>query len=236
MSVLLHVKNLSAVRGGQLVLDAVTFDLEEGGITGLTGPNGGGKSTLLEVLLDGLKASGGSWNWTRPIDIAYLPQQLNLRKTLPISIGDFVEMGTWAHGKKASAALTLDESFDLLDLRSVLAKRISEVSGGQWKRALIARCLVQPADVYFLDEPFNHLDLKIEETLGHRLQELSRKNGKTFFIISHDWHAMDHFFDRLILLHQKILAVGSVREVSDVYMNWRDPRHHQWMHGDTRGD
>lgn len=235
MSILLEVKDLSANRGGQTVLDAVTFTLTEGGIIGLTGPNGGGKSTLFEVLLDNLRSSGGAWKWSRSVDLAYLPQQLNLRKTLPICIEDFIAMGTWARNKKASAALTVKEAIELLDLKEVLQKRISEVSGGQWKRALIARCLVQPADIYFLDEPFNHLDLKIEEKLGHRLQELSRNAKKTFFIVSHDWHAMDHFFDQLILLNQKIISIGSVREISALYMNWKDPHHHQWMHGDIHG-
>lgn len=230
---ILTVNHLSASRQGRRVIDDISISLKEGALTGLTGPNGGGKSTLFEVLLSEISPDAGQWSWARPVEISYLPQQQSLKKLLPVTVSQFVEMGLWGPKKKCTAALSFDETIQLLSLQEITDEKVGELSGGQLKRVLIARCLVQAADIYLLDEPFNHLDLHIEEILGHQIQDIARSKGKTFFVISHDWHAMDHFMDHLILLNTKVLASGSVRDVSQVYSNWRDPRHHKWLHGDS---
>ncbi|MBN8554553.1 MAG: ATP-binding cassette domain-containing protein [Deltaproteobacteria bacterium] len=228
---ILSVRNLDFIRQRDRILDGVSFDLKEASITGLTGPNGGGKTTLFEILLNFRRATGGEIKWHRPLLCAYVPQVNLPRKVLPLTVKDFVEMGTWGpRQKQGSAALTLEESLESLHLHSISEKLISELSGGEWKRASLARSLVQAADLYFLDEPFNHLDLHMENQIGHLLQKLKREKNKTFFVISHDWHAMDHFFDHLLLLNVRLIAEGSVREISDISMNWRDPQHHAWMH------
>lgn len=230
MASLVHIQNLSFLRQREFVLEHLNFSLEEGSITGLTGPNGGGKTTLFEILLGLHQPSSGSIEWSKTVATAYVPQNVLPKKFLPITVCEFIEMATWGPKTSAQSALKLTEALDQLKLNDIASTRINELSGGEWKRTTIARALVQPADLFLLDEPFNHLDLQMESAIGSLLQRLAREQKKTFFVISHDWHAMDHYFDRLLLLNSKILAEGSVREVSDVSMNWRDPSHHKWMH------
>lgn len=226
----LEVKNLSVKRGAEFVIDSLSTSFMMHQITGITGPNGGGKTSFFECLVDLLPMASGSLQWSKKPEIAFLAQQLLPRKILPLTVGDFIHMGTWGVKKSTTAAFDPPEIMALLELESISTQLISELSGGQWRRALLARCLVQPADLYLLDEPFNQLDLQMESRVGAILQDLSRNKQKTFFVISHDWHAMDHYFDRLLLMNKKIVVEGSVREVSDFYMNWAKPGHHQWMH------
>lgn len=230
MSALLEVKNLSVKRGAESVLENLSLKLLPHQIVGLTGPNGGGKSSLFETLLGTLSAVSGKITWSHDVEISFLAQQLLPRKVLPLTVKDFVEMGTWGPEKNASPAFRPQEILEILHLSPVAPRLISEISGGQWRRALLARALVQPADLYLLDEPFNQLDIETENRVGHILKDLTKNKGKSFFIISHDWAAMDHYFDRLIFLNKRLMAEGSVREVAELCMNFSHPEHHEWMH------
>ncbi len=225
----LRTQNLSFIDNRDVILDAVSFSLESRKIHGLTGPNGSGKTTLLEILMGYMKPTQGRVEYFIPQPVAYLPQQSAQQRLLPVSVQEFVEMGTW--GKSSTPpALSMKEAFRELGLDHIARQSILRLSGGEWKKVNLARTLVQSADLYLLDEPFNHLDLDTEKRLGTLLQRLAHENGKTFFVVSHDWHAMNHYFDSLILLNHKLIAQGSVQSVGELYMNWKDPAHHQWMH------
>lgn len=230
MSSVLEAKSVSVIRSGELVLEDVSFALSEGQVIGLTGPNGAGKSTLFNAIAGFLPVSRGELVWHRAPLLAYLPQRALYRKTLPLTVKDYVAMGTWGPKRSVQAALNLTEALQVFELETLKDQLMAELSAGQIKRASMARCLVQPADLYLMDEPFNQLDITIEARLGSLLQDLSRKFKKAFFVISHDWHAMDHYFDHLILLSKRIISQGTVRDVNEVYNNWKDPKTHQCMH------
>lgn len=227
---ILSVQNLNFSRDGRLILEGLNFSIKSQEILGLAGPNGGGKSTLFEVLMGwhGRQSSVSSSSLFP--ELTLLPQNVNKPRSIPLTIQTFIEMGTWGVGRRSDPAMTVPEALRVLHLETIKSKSIHEVSGGQWRLACIARVLVQSADLYLLDEPLNHLDLASEEYVGHLLRDLVAKKKKTFFVISHDWHAMEHYFDRVVLLNRRILAEGSVRDVGQIYSNWRDPASHSWMH------
>lgn len=226
---ILRVDQLSFVRSQTKILDSISFSISKASVVGLTGPNGGGKSTLFEILMGWHRLQRGSIVFSSNPRCSLLPQIASKPQNLPLNVRSFVEMGTWGK-QRTSSALDLESVLDRLGLRPIEKVRVSELSGGQWKKACLARTLVQAADLYFLDEPFNHLDLASEDQVGQLITELSKRHSKTFFIVSHDWHAMNHYFDRVILMNRKILADGKVDEVSKVYLNWLDPKHHEWIH------
>lgn len=225
---LIELKNLNLFRDRQRVLEDLSLQVRSGEILGLTGPNGGGKSTLLEVLMGLHPKTTGDLNRRADLRVGFLPQTAPRQSFLPLAVSEFIEMGTWS-SKKLPGALSVHEGISRLNLESVKSKLIRQLSGGEWKRTCLARTLVQAADLFLLDEPFNYLDLSTEDRVGHLIQDLAAQ-GKTFVIVSHDWHAMNHFFQRLILMNRKVLAQGTVAEVSRIYRDWLDPKHHEWMH------
>lgn len=227
---LLRASNLNFTREGRLILENLNFSVKSHEILGLAGPNGGGKSTLFELLMGWHSFKGELIGAGKAADVTLLPQNVIKPRSIPLTIETFIEMGTWGVNRQSDPAMSLQDVLKALRLEAIRSKSIHEVSGGQWRLACIARVLVQSADLYLLDEPFNHLDLASEELVGHLLQDLTAQKQKTFFVISHDWHAMEHFFDRVILLNRRILADGPVREVGQIYSNWRDPASHSWMH------
>jgi len=227
---LLRASNLNFSREGRLILEDLNFAIKSQELVGLAGPNGGGKSTLFEVLMGWHEFKGQCGGSERNPEVTLLSQNVIKPRSIPLTIETFIEMGTWGINRKSLPAMSPDEVIKALHLNAIRSKSIHEVSGGQWRLACIARVLVQSADLYLLDEPLNHLDLASEEYVGHLLKDLAAQKQKTFFVISHDWHAMEHFFDRVILLNRRILADGPVREVGQIYSNWRDPASHSWMH------
>lgn len=229
MSVL-QVSDLSWVRDRVNVLDRVSFSVEARSIVGVTGPNGAGKTSLFELLMGWHRPKSGSIEWSDSASRSILPQIPVRPQTLPLSVSEFIEMGTWSKDKTHQPALELSEALKVLELSNLKSSLIGEISGGEWKRVCLARTLVQRANVYLLDEPFNYLDFASEERVGHLLQSLAREKSKTFLVITHDWHAINHFFDRVIFLNKKVLADGSPSEVGARAANWLDPRNHEWMH------
>jgi len=223
----LDVKNVSWTRDGVSVLENMSFSVEGQRLVGVAGPNGAGKSSLFEVLMGWHRTRKGEIEWIGNPVLALLPQIPFRPMTLPLSVDAFVEMGTWSKTKKATPPLTMSEAFEVLGLEPLRNKLVGEISGGEWKRVSLARTLVQAADVFLLDEPFNYLDLGSEERVGHLLQDLVQTKDKTFLVISHDWHAMTHFFGRVILMNKKVLADGSPQTVAALHS---DPKHHEWMH------
>jgi ABC-type Mn2+/Zn2+ transport system ATPase subunit len=227
---LLKASNLNFSREGRLILENLNFSIQSQEILGLAGPNGGGKSTLFELLMGWHEHKGELVGAGKAPEVTLLPQNVIKPRSIPLTVESFIEMGTWGVNRQSDPAMSLQDVLQALRLEAIRTKSIHEVSGGQWRLACIARVLVQSADLYLLDEPLNHLDLASEEYVGHLLKDLTAQKQKTFFVISHDWHAMEHFFDRVILLNRRILADGPVREVGQIYSNWRDPASHSWMH------
>lgn len=232
----MRVENLGLRRRGDWVLKDVSFELKRGELVGLAGPNGAGKSSLFQCILGFLQPTRGLVSYQEGAGISYLPQNVKLRRDMPLQVRDFLLTGTWG-GTAESPVMGVEEALDFFDLRVLSRRLLNEISGGQWARLSLARSLVRGASIYFFDEPFNHLDLEMEEKLGHWLEEACSNLGKTVFLISHDWSALDHHVKRLILLNRSIIKEGNVREVSEFALNWRDPHHHHWLHqGDANGE
>jgi len=163
-----------------LALEDVSLKIKGPTITGIIGPNGAGKSTLLKAILNiidfGGKALINDNEAKKELShVAYVEQKSDIDYTFPIKVRECVSLGTYAHlslfqkvGKKQWEQV--DEALEKVNLKEYGNRQISELSGGQFQRVLMARCLVQNADYIFLDEPFVGIDSVSEqiimETLG----------------------------------------------------------------------
>lgn len=215
------VERVSVHYGGVSALDSVSFTLGRGLICGLIGVNGSGKSTLFKFLMGLVTAQQGSVSLfgrsspaaRRERLVAYVPQSEDVDWNFPVSVGDVVMMGRYAHmgplrlPSRADRA-AVDSALERVGLADLRSRQIGELSGGQKKRAFVARGIAQDAQLLLLDEPFAGVDKSSEATIVELLREL-KEEGRTALVSTHDLAGLPHLCDRAILLHQRILAEGA---------------------------
>ena len=205
-----------------LVLDKVSVTIETGTIVGILGPNGAGKSTFMKALL-GLVAFEGQVSLAGQIknetggNIAYVEQRSQIDPHFPItvrecvSLGLYKEVGLFRRLKKADWT-RVDTVLEQVGLSQYAKKPIHALSGGQFQRMLLARCLVQDRQIIFLDEPFIGIDAVSERIIMDILRDL-RNQGRTILIVHHDLSKVRRYFDSIMILNKKLLAHGPVEQV-----------------------
>ncbi len=213
--------------GEREVLRDVSADFRPGALTGVIGPNGSGKTTLLRALAGLLPMRAGTiWLDGKPIGafsrkevarrVGYLAQKQET--AFPFRVDETVLMGRYAHQERLAPETRTDREAVKTALRDVdaadLASRaISELSGGELQRVLLARTLAAQTPVLLLDEPFANLDVRHCLDILRILLALARA-GRTVVVSAHDLNLTSRYCDSLLLLHEgKILAQGNARSV-----------------------
>ncbi|GCF93154.1 manganese ABC transporter ATP-binding protein [Enterococcus florum] len=219
---MIECKQLSVSYNNQVVaLKDIDFVLEGPTITGIIGPNGAGKSTLLKAILSVIPHKGATLIDGQPSEkvlssIAYVEQKSAIDFTFPITVKECVSLGTYpAVGLfkrlKKKNWQDVAHALEQVGLSDYSNRQISELSGGQFQRVLVARCLVQQAEYIFLDEPFVGIDSVSEGIIMQTLQQL-KAEGKTILIVHHDLGRVEQYFDQVILLNKQLIAAGKTRE------------------------
>ena len=214
----ISVEGLSVSYERKRVLYNIYLELEAGNIYGVVGPNGAGKSTLFKSILElidissgEIKALGKDVNEVRK-KIAYVPQKDEVDWNFPATVKDIVLMGRYPHKKilqrlnKEDNAIALGAMQDI-GISDLADRQIGELSGGQQQRVFIARALCQQADIFFLDEPFVGVDITTEEKIISILKDLANQN-KTLLVVHHDLSSVEEYFNKVILLNQRLIAYG----------------------------
>ncbi|HBI1718471.1 metal ABC transporter ATP-binding protein [Enterococcus faecalis] len=219
---MLKAEKLSVSYNNFLALKEISIEIQEGTLTGIIGPNGAGKSTLLKAMLNIIPHQGKVFINNEDINknlakIAYVEQKTDIDFTFPIKVKECVSMGTYAELKvfqriKNSEWERVFKALKKVNMEEYSNHQIGELSGGQFQRVLLARCLAQNADFIFLDEPFVGIDLISERIIMDTLKEL-KYQGKTVLIVHHDLSKVKKYFDNIVLLNQKLIAYGSVESV-----------------------
>lgn len=219
---MLKIENLSVSYRDHLALENVSLEIPSSTITGIIGPNGAGKSTLFKGVLNMVDHEGTSFIDGKILSqnlgsISYVEQKADIDYNFPIKVKECVSLGLFSKVKPFSNLKKQDwqyvqEALSQVDLADYANRQISQLSGGQFQRMLLARCLVQDADYIFLDEPFVGIDIISEELIVGLLQKL-KKEGKTILIIHHDLSKVETYFDHVLLLNKKVLAFGQTETV-----------------------
>lgn len=220
---MIDVKNLTVFYNEVLALNNISTTIEASKITGIIGPNGSGKSTFLKAMLGIIPHQEGAVflgkeNIKNQLNkIAYVEQKSNVDVTFPITVRELVSMGLYANlgffqGIRRDDWDNVNDALYKVNLSNYKNRQIMTLSGGQFQRALLARCLVQKSEIIFLDEPFAGIDSLSEKIIVDILKNL-KKEGKTILIIHHDLNKVREYFDNLILLKNVLIAHGDVPTV-----------------------
>lgn len=219
----ISIKGLSVSYDRKRVLSNIFLDIHPGRIHGLIGPNGAGKSTLFKAILGIIEPNTGRIliDGKRIIEnrkrIAYVPQKDEVDWTFPATVIDIVLMGRYPHKRFFQRIVKADrdiafESLQTLGIENLKDRQIGALSGGQQQRVFLARALCQQADIFLLDEPFVGVDMTTEHKIIEILKSIS-KQDKTILVVHHDLASADDYFDRIILLNQRLIAEGPTEEV-----------------------
>ncbi len=216
----ISIENLTVTYGRRPAVHHVEGCFDSGSLTAIVGPNGAGKSTLMKAVVGLLAPAEGCIRWDgidRLRDIAYLPQQAEIDRSFPITVGDTVVAGCWREigvlrGVTPVLWRRAIEALSAVGLEGFGRRLIGSLSAGQFQRVLFARLLLQEAPVILLDEPFTAIDGR---TTADLLALVRRWHGesKTIIAILHDFDLVREYFPMTLLLARELIAWGPTREV-----------------------
>ena len=192
---IIKIENLSAGYDQKTVLHDINFEISEKDFLGIIGPNGGGKTTLMKVILGLLKPSEGKITFydngmpVEQLEIGYLPQYNSIDKKFPISIYEVILSGL-NRQKSLFSRFTKEhhervkETISMMGLEGMENKPIGQLSGGQMQRALLGRAIVSNPKAIILDEPNTYIDKRFEARLYSLLEEINKQ--RAVILVSHD--------------------------------------------------
>jgi manganese/zinc/iron transport system ATP- binding protein len=219
----IEVRDLTVAYHEKPVLWDLDLDVPKGLLMAVVGPNGAGKTTLIKSILGLVRSTAGRvliqgkpYREQRHL-VGYVPQRGSVDWDFPTSVLDVVTMGRYGRlgwirrpgGADRDAAL---QALEKVGMKDFTTRQISQLSGGQQQRVFLARALVQDADVYFMDEPFQGVDATTERAIIALLKEL-REAGKTVVVVHHDLQTVSEYFDWVTLLNVRCIASGPVNDV-----------------------
>lgn len=224
MTTAIAVEDVTVRYGDVLALDRVSLALEPGRVTGLIGMNGAGKSTLLKTITGFLRPSAGTVRVAggtpaaarRAGRIASVPQTEDVDWAFPVCVRDVVMMGRYGRmgltrRPRRDDVAAVDAALERVELSDLADRQIGQLSGGQRKRAFVARGIAQDASILLLDEPFAGVDKVSERTIVRLLRELAAE-GRTILVSTHDLHALPDLADEALLLLRRIVFHGAVAD------------------------
>ncbi|AXK39980.1 metal ABC transporter ATP-binding protein [Crenobacter cavernae] len=214
----LVLENLTVSYQRHPAVHHVSGAFAEGDATAIFGPNGAGKSTLLKAMVGALRPDSGRAVMSyRRADIAYLPQQSEIDRSLPINVEDLVLSGLWHRtgpfgGVGRAGIARVAEALATVGLTEFAQRPISALSSGQFQRVLFARILVQDARLILLDEPFNAVDAKTTYDLLALVRRW-RAEGRTVVAVLHDYEQVHAYFPHTLLMAREVVAWGRTETV-----------------------
>lgn len=204
--IILSAKNVTVQRSGTEVVQDVSVSLRRGAVLAVVGPNGAGKTTFMKAVL-GLIPYRGTVEWAQGIHIGYVPQKVFIPSSFPLTVHEFFLLKS----KKSFWFRNSDEQQPWLErvgAGHLVNKKMSQLSGGELQRVLIAYALQGDVDVLCLDEPSAGIDIGGGQTVYGLLSELRATQQKTVILISHDLDVVFRYADEVLCIDQRMICTG----------------------------
>lgn len=207
--ILIGTENVSVALGGRQVLRDLTFGIRRGEIVTIVGPNGSGKSTFIRALIGAVPASTGRVRKAPGLAIGYVPQRLHIDPTFPITVARFLALPLRRDRAGIAAGLAR------VGLSGLEGRQMTELSGGQFQRVLLARALLGRPDILILDEPTQSLDQPATAAFYRLIEEVRADLSCAVLMVSHDLHVVMSASDRVICVNGHICCEGTPTVVSE---------------------
>jgi zinc transport system ATP-binding protein len=226
----IKLDNVSFRFDGPLVLDHVSLNVAKGEFLGIVGPNGGGKSTLLKLVLGLLEPESGAISVLgKPprrgrSAIGYVPQYAGFERTFPITVQDAVLLGLMGKSRKIfgygeASYQSVRDALKETEIGDLKDRLLNTLSGGQLQRMLIARALVSKPEILILDEPTSNIDSRVEEDIFDLLKKLNERS--TILVVSHDIGFISEYVTRVACLNRTLVchetAAISGKTIEELY-------------------
>lgn len=227
----LKVYNLGVSFSGRKVLDDVNMEIPCGKLVYLLGANGSGKSTLIKAILGLIEPDEGAIEiMGKPAsqevvasNIGYVPQYSQIDRNFPISVEEMIELDCVNSG---NCRVGVRGHLKFLDIDHLQNRNLSELSGGEFQKVLIARAFVNDPEILILDEPINNLDHNSQDELIRLLQRINKEQKKTIIIISHDHQIINADEDTVFFLSNCKVKGGRAKVVLKEHLSHPGHEHH----------
>ena len=203
---LVKLENAGVQRTSKWLVKGISFEISQGQIVTLIGPNGSGKTTTAKMILNIMNADEGQI--TRNNDkMAYVPQKINIDWTMPLRVIDFMKITNNLNDNQVIESLTTT------GVDKLLYNQIHNLSGGEFQRVLIARAIAKKPDLLVLDEPVQGVDYNGEIALYNLIKKISVNLNCGILLISHDMHFVMSTTDHVVCLNGHICCSGTPSSV-----------------------
>ena len=203
---LVKLENAGVYKSSKWLVKGISFEVNNGQIVTLIGPNGSGKTTTAKMILNILNADEGLVT-SNTNKMAYVPQKINIDWTMPLRVIDFMKITSSINNAQITEALTLT------GVEKLLYDEVHNLSGGEFQRVLIARAVAKKPELLVLDEPVQGVDFNGEIALYNLIKKISDKLNCGILLISHDMHFVMSATDHVICLNGHICCSGTPSSV-----------------------
>ena len=201
-NLLVKLENAGVYKSSKWLVRGISFEVNNGQIVTLIGPNGSGKTTTAKMILNILNADEGLVT-SNTNKMAYVPQKINIDWTMPLRVIDFMKITSSINNAQITEALTLT------GVEKLLYDEVHNLSGGEFQRVLIARAVAKKPELLVLDEPVQGVDFNGEIALYNLIKKISDKLNCGILLISHDMHFVMSATDHVICLNGHICCSGT---------------------------
>ncbi|AHX04687.1 metal ABC transporter ATP-binding protein [Ehrlichia japonica] len=206
---IINVENLSFFYSKKKVIDDVSFQVRFGEIVTILGPNGGGKTTLIRVLVGIYKNYVGLVEYAKNFTIGYLPQHFSVNSLIPMTVEYFLNSSYTKRKRKLKLSNVLKD----INIEKILDRQMSEISYGELQLVLLARCLMLNPDLIILDEPVSCMDINAKDSFYKLISKLIAIYNLSVIMTSHDLHFIMSNSYRVICINRSIYCEGSPSEI-----------------------
>ncbi|WP_299401966.1 metal ABC transporter ATP-binding protein [uncultured Roseobacter sp.] len=200
---LVRAEDLSVRYGTRTVLSHVSLCVEPGEIVTIVGPNGSGKTSLLRAIIGAVKPFRGQVTRGSEVKVGYVPQKLHIDETLPITVSRFLKL------PGGVAAADIQQALTQAGVPDLSGAQLSQLSGGQFQRVLLARALIGKPDLLLLDEATQGLDQRGSASFYQQIESVRQDTGCAVLMISHELHVVMSASDRVICLNGHVCCEGT---------------------------